>query len=93
MGKTFAEKVLGRAAGYEVRANEVVTVEPDVCMSHDNGGPISRAFKKIGVEKVKYPERICFVLDHAIPAQVPRAHLLRARPRDTGTVERARGEP
>ena len=38
MGKTFAEKVLGRAAGYEVRANEVVTVEPDVCMSHDNGG-------------------------------------------------------
>ena len=60
MGKTFAEKVLGRAAGYEVRANEVVTVEPDVCMSHDNGGPISRAFKKIGVEKVKYPERICF---------------------------------
>ena len=44
MGKTFAEKVLGRAAGYEVRANEVVTVEPDVCMSHDNGGPISRAF-------------------------------------------------
>lgn len=68
MGKTFAEKVLGRAAGYEVRANEVVTVEPDVCMSHDNGGPISRAFKKIGVEKVKYPERICFVLDHAIPA-------------------------
>ena len=53
MGKTFAEKVLGRAAGYEVRANEVVTVEPDVCMSHDNGGPISRAFKKISTTRYR----------------------------------------
>ena len=37
MGKTFAEKALGRAAGYDVVANQVVTVEPDWCMSHDNG--------------------------------------------------------
>ena len=68
MGKTFAEKALGRAAGYEVVANQVVTVEPDWCMSHDNGAPIARTFKKIGVKNVKYPERICFILDHAVPA-------------------------
>ena len=68
MGKTFAEKVFSKKAGYEVSANDIVTVEPDWCMSHDNGAPIARIFKKIGVDTVKYPERICFILDHAVPA-------------------------
>ena len=68
MGKTFAEKALGRAAGHPVSANEVVTVEPDFCMSHDNTGPISRTFKKIGVRKVWKPERLVVILDHGVPA-------------------------
>jgi 3-isopropylmalate dehydratase large subunit len=68
MGKTFAEKALSRAAGYEVRANEVVTVEPDFCMSHDNTGPISRTFSKIGVDRVWKPERLVVILDHGVPA-------------------------
>jgi 3-isopropylmalate/(R)-2-methylmalate dehydratase large subunit/methanogen homoaconitase large subunit len=68
MGKTFAERALGRAAGREVTANEVVTVEPDFCMSHDNTGPISRTFKKIGVKKVWKPERLVVILDHGVPA-------------------------
>ena len=68
MGKTFAEKALGRAAGYDVTAGEIVTVEPDFCMSHDNAAPIARTFKKIGVKNVWKPERIVFILDHAVPA-------------------------
>ena len=68
MGKTFAEKALGRAAGHPVNANEVVTVEPDFCMSHDNTGPISRTFKKIGVKRVWKPERLVVILDHGVPA-------------------------
>ena len=68
MGKTFAEKALGRAAGHPVNANEVVTVEPDFCMSHDNTGPISRTFKKIGVKRVWKPERLVVILDHCVPA-------------------------
>lgn len=68
MGKTFAEKALGKAAGHSVSANEVVTVEPDFCMSHDNAGPIARTFKKIGVKDVWKPERLVFILDHAVPA-------------------------
>jgi 3-isopropylmalate/(R)-2-methylmalate dehydratase large subunit/methanogen homoaconitase large subunit len=68
MGSTFAEKALGRAAGRSVRANEVVTVEPDFCMSHDNTGPISRTFRKIGVKKVWKPERLVVILDHGVPA-------------------------
>ncbi|MCF7936796.1 MAG: 3-isopropylmalate dehydratase large subunit [Synergistales bacterium] len=68
MGKTFAEKALGRAAGHEVTANDVVTVEPDFCMSHDNAAPISKIFKKIGVDKVWDPDHLVFILDHAVPA-------------------------
>lgn len=68
MGNTFAEKALGKAAGHAVNANEVVTVEPDFCMSHDNTGPISRTFRKIGVSKVWKPERLVVILDHGVPA-------------------------
>lgn len=68
MGKTFAEKALGRAASYEVKAGDVVTVEPAFCMSHDNAAPIAKTFKKIGLPKVWKPDHIVFILDHAIPA-------------------------
>lgn len=68
MGYTFAEKALAKAVGRPVEANEVVTVEPDFCMSHDNTGPISRTFKKIGVSKVWKPERLVVILDHGVPA-------------------------
>ncbi|MDR1885081.1 MAG: 3-isopropylmalate dehydratase large subunit [Synergistaceae bacterium] len=68
MGGTFAEKALGRSVGRTLRANEVVTVEPDFCMSHDNTGPISRTFKKIGVKNVWDPKRLVVILDHGVPA-------------------------
>jgi homoaconitate hydratase family protein len=68
MGKTFAEKVLGKAAGESVKAGQVVIVEPHFCMSHDNAAPIWKTFKKIGVSKVWKPDHLVFILDHAIPA-------------------------
>jgi homoaconitate hydratase family protein len=68
MGKTFAEKVLGKAAGKEVSAGEIVTVEPHFCMSHDNAAPISKIFNGIGVKKVWDSSRLVFILDHAVPA-------------------------
>ncbi len=68
MGKTFAEKVMSKKAGKDVSAGAIVSVEPDYVMSHDNAAAISNTFKKIGVEKVKYPERVVIILDHEIPA-------------------------
>lgn len=68
MGKTFVEKVLGQKAGKEVHAGEIVSVEPDFVMSHDNTAAISNTFKKIGIEKIKYPARVAIILDHEIPA-------------------------
>lgn len=68
MGMTFAEKVLSAKAGREVRAGEIVTVEPDIVLSHDNSAAISKNFADIGVAQVRYPERIVIVLDHVVPA-------------------------
>jgi homoaconitate hydratase family protein len=68
LGKTFTEKVLGRKAGKDVQAGEVVTVAPDYVLSHDNSAAIIKEFQKLGVAKVKAPERIVIVLDHIVPA-------------------------
>lgn len=69
MPKTFAEKALARAAGLsEVSAGDIVDVSPDVMFSHDNTAAIRRIFAEIGAPKIKYPERVVFTLDHAVPA-------------------------
>jgi 3-isopropylmalate/(R)-2-methylmalate dehydratase large subunit len=69
MGKTFAEKILALKSGKKsVKAGEIVTISPDVVLSHDNTAAISKKFKQIGVKKVKYPEKIVIPLDHCIPA-------------------------
>jgi 3-isopropylmalate dehydratase large subunit len=68
MGKTFVEKLMSKKAGKDVSAGAIVSIEPDYVMSHDNAAAISNTFKKIGVEKVKYPERVVIILDHEIPA-------------------------
>jgi len=68
MGLTFAEKIFSRKAGKTVSAGEIVSVEPDFVMSHDNAAAIARTFKKIGVERVKHPDRVVVILDHEIPA-------------------------
>ncbi len=67
--KTFAEKALARASGQrEVVAGQIVDAVPDVALSHDNTAAIAKIFKALGVERVKYPERLAIALDHAVPA-------------------------
>ncbi len=68
MGKTFSEKALGKNVGREVTAGEIIQASPDLCMSHDNSAAISGTFKKLGVDEVRYPDRIAIVLDHCVPA-------------------------
>jgi 3-isopropylmalate/(R)-2-methylmalate dehydratase large subunit len=68
-GYTFAEKALARAAGLSSTvAGQIVDAKPDVALSHDNTAPIYQTFKKLGVTKVKHPERLAITLDHAVPA-------------------------
>lgn len=66
---TFAEKALARAAGQSsVVTGQIVDVRPDVVLSHDNTAAIWKIFQALGVESVKYPERLAVTLDHAVPA-------------------------
>lgn len=67
MGKTFSEKILGRKAGKEVVPSEIVEVEPDIAMSHDNTSAISETFYKIGVDKIYNPDKHVVILDHCTP--------------------------
>jgi len=68
LGKTLSEKILGKKAGKEVSAGEVVTVAPDYCLSHDNSAAIIGEFKKLGVVRVKAPGKLVIILDHIVPA-------------------------
>ncbi|NOX62245.1 MAG: homoaconitate hydratase family protein [Chloroflexi bacterium] len=69
MNQTFAQKAIARAAGMKrVRVGEIVNVRPDVALSHDNSAAIARIFRRLGVERVRHPERLAITLDHAVPA-------------------------
>jgi len=69
MGKTFAEKALARAADTpDVSAGDIIDATPDIMFSHDNTAAIRRIFLEIGADRIKYPDRVVFTLDHAVPA-------------------------
>ncbi|MBU0712857.1 3-isopropylmalate dehydratase large subunit [bacterium] len=68
MGKTFSEKILGQKVGKDVVPGEIIEVEPDVAMSHDNTAAISKTFYKIGVDQVYKPGMHVVILDHCTPA-------------------------
>ena len=69
VGRTFAEKVLGRTSGSEnARAGEVVEAEPDLVMSHENTFLVNKAFAEFGLEKPWNSDKIVVVLDHRSPA-------------------------
>lgn len=70
MGKTFSEKVLAKKSGQaEVVAGQIVIVEPDHLLAHDNSaaivGKIGSELEEFGVAR---PEMPVIVLDHVIPA-------------------------
>ncbi len=68
MPHTYAEKILAQNAGLlEVKPGQVLDVSPDIALSHDNSAPISKIFYNLGVERVKYPQRLAITLDHAAP--------------------------
>jgi len=70
MGKTFAEKVLARAAGVaEVRPGEIVDVYPDLYMSHMASWRCIRTMEKLGTDELYDRDRIAMVMDHISPAQ------------------------
>lgn len=69
MGKTFAEKILALKAGLDTTVpGQIVTVQPDKLLTHDNTSAIAKHFRKIGVERVANPDVNVIILDHVTPA-------------------------
>ena len=69
MGMTFAEKVLARKAGLPVvEPGQIVTITPDVVLSHDNTAAICNIFARMGAERVKRSDQLALFTDHAAPA-------------------------
>lgn len=69
MGRTFAEKILGRAAGTEVAAGDTVLVEPDLVLTRDDSiSVIEEAGRILAGAPPARPDRIAIVLDGRIPA-------------------------
>ncbi len=67
---TIAQKLLAKKAGKaQVQVGEIVNVEPDLAMSHDNAGLVIKQFRQIGQDSVWSPERIVIPLDHRAPAE------------------------
>ena len=69
MGQTFAEKLLSLKSGRTVVVGQIVTVQPDRLLTHDNTsaivGKIGKDLKEFGVKR---PDMHCIVLDHVVPA-------------------------
>ncbi len=69
MAKTFAEKILALKAGLkETVPGQIVTVQPDKLLTHDNTSAIAKTFRKIGVGQVANPDVNVIILDHVVPA-------------------------
>ena len=70
---TLTEKLLARAAGLNrVQPGDIIVIEPDVVLSHDNSAAIAQIFAQLPHQRVKYPQRLAVTLDHAVPPPTPK---------------------
>jgi len=69
MSYTFVQKVFGRKLKRVPDVGEIVEIEPDFVMSHDNAGLVIRQFGEMGAKRVFNPDKIAIILDHRIPAE------------------------
>jgi 3-isopropylmalate/(R)-2-methylmalate dehydratase large subunit len=69
VGLTLAEKLLSEALGRKVEAGDLIITKVDLVMAHDGTAPLAiKSFREMGGERVKYPERVVFVIDHIAPS-------------------------
>lgn len=72
---TLVEEIIGRRVGRRVQPGEIVTVDVDYMMSHDNTTPLAiKTFEAIG-RPLHDPKKIVIHFDHAWPPPNPVAAL------------------
>lgn len=69
-GQTFTEQIFSNLLSRDVRAGELVIVEPHVAMGHDSLTPsiIKIMREQLGIENVYNPDQIVLVMDHVAPS-------------------------
>ncbi|HVA08594.1 MAG TPA: aconitase/3-isopropylmalate dehydratase large subunit family protein [Acidimicrobiales bacterium] len=68
-GKTFAEKLLAKAAKLdEAHVGEVVDAYPDLIMSHAASWRCIKTLERLGTDRLYDVDRIAMVMDHSSPA-------------------------
>lgn len=68
--ETAVQKVLARKSGLKrVEVGQIVSVEPDLAMSHDNSDKVIDYFGRIGAPRIWNPNKIIIVLDRRMPAE------------------------
>jgi len=71
MGQTRVEKIVqhyavGLPSGHSVRSGEIVTIQPQHVMTHDNTGAVIPKFQSIGADRIFDPKQPVFCLDHDV---------------------------
>ncbi|MEK6576889.1 MAG: aconitase family protein, partial [Nitrospirota bacterium] len=89
MGKTMAEKIIGRHAGKEVVAGELTIVDVDLAYVQDWTGPLAISqIREMGFKELKHPDRVAIFIDHSSPSsakEIATSHIgLREFARNTG---------
>jgi 3-isopropylmalate dehydratase large subunit len=65
---TLVEEIFSKKAGRKVEAGEIVLLDVDTIMSHDNTTPLAiKAFREIG-KPIRDKDKIVIHFDHAYPA-------------------------
>ncbi len=65
---TLVEEIFSQRLGRKVSAGEIVLLDVDYMMSHDNTTPLAiKAFREIG-KPIRDPDKIVIHFDHAYPA-------------------------
>lgn len=68
MSETIIAKIIAKKIGREVEEGEIVELEPDILMTHENAGAIFKKFESIGINEVWNKEKIVIPIDHCVPA-------------------------
>ncbi len=79
-GKNLAEKILNDHTLEDVKANDFVICEVDICFAHDGTSQLAiEQIKKLGRESVAKPNKTILFMDHASPSprrELSNTHLL-----------------
>lgn len=68
--QTLSEQIFSHAVGRQVRAGELVVIEPDIAMGHDSLTPsiIKIMNEEFEIDRVHNSEQVVLVMDHVAPS-------------------------